>query len=300
MDKRDIKYLKQTNDLNYFRQQQQFALERKFATEDWEKQNQYNSPEQQMNRLRQAGLNPNLVYGKGADNTAMAISRTTSTPPQAIAPKRDMSGRLMNVASAANDFGQTLGNYYQTQNIQAQTDNLYAQNALLAKEGYLKDAELVDKTYSGKHKEFDLNLKQSLKDNIIEKSRLDNVKTRADTQYTLDENERKKLSSSLDLKKTLSEIALNKVHELKTQLESSRIPLEKSKIQQEIEASKAIIEVTRSDALMKQLQLQMAQNGVMPNDPWYYRTLAEISLNITGNHPDRKKSENRGHGGPTR
>jgi len=33
---------------------------------NWEMQNEYNSPAQQMQRLKEAGLNPNLVYGKGA------------------------------------------------------------------------------------------------------------------------------------------------------------------------------------------------------------------------------------------
>ena len=64
--------------LNYRAQKEQNELDRKYqefmynkqrqdAQFDWNQQNQYNSPEQQMNRLRQAGLNPNLVYGKGAE-----------------------------------------------------------------------------------------------------------------------------------------------------------------------------------------------------------------------------------------
>lgn len=35
--------------------------------QNWELENFYNSPEQQMKRLKEAGLNPNLVYGNGAD-----------------------------------------------------------------------------------------------------------------------------------------------------------------------------------------------------------------------------------------
>lgn len=34
--------------------------------EQWNRENAYNSPEQQMERLRAAGLNPNLVYGNGS------------------------------------------------------------------------------------------------------------------------------------------------------------------------------------------------------------------------------------------
>lgn len=41
----------------------------------WTMQNEYNSPAAQMQRLKDAGLNPNLVYGKGADNVAAPIQK---------------------------------------------------------------------------------------------------------------------------------------------------------------------------------------------------------------------------------
>lgn len=46
-------------------------------------QNQYNSPIEQMNRLRQAGLNPNLVYGNGVDgnqSNAATVSQANRNP----------------------------------------------------------------------------------------------------------------------------------------------------------------------------------------------------------------------------
>lgn len=39
--------------------------QRDWAVADWNKQNEYNHPSAQMERLREAGLNPNLVYGSG-------------------------------------------------------------------------------------------------------------------------------------------------------------------------------------------------------------------------------------------
>lgn len=43
----------------------------------WELNNQYNTPEMQMARLKEAGLNPNLVYGSGSvtGNTSTQIPR---------------------------------------------------------------------------------------------------------------------------------------------------------------------------------------------------------------------------------
>lgn len=45
----------------------------------WHLQNYYNSPIQQMQRLREAGLNPNLVYGNGGGTIA-----ATSAPPTKV------------------------------------------------------------------------------------------------------------------------------------------------------------------------------------------------------------------------
>lgn len=39
---------------------------------NWEKQNEYNSPSAQMQRYRQAGLNPNLIYGSGQSSAGQA------------------------------------------------------------------------------------------------------------------------------------------------------------------------------------------------------------------------------------
>lgn len=46
----------------------------------WNKQNQYNTPQMQMQRLTEAGLNPNLMYGQG--NTGNAASPQKSPVPE--------------------------------------------------------------------------------------------------------------------------------------------------------------------------------------------------------------------------
>ena len=42
--------------------------------EFWNMQNSYNTPKAQMGRLKDAGLNPNLIYGSGSANTGVAGS----------------------------------------------------------------------------------------------------------------------------------------------------------------------------------------------------------------------------------
>lgn len=46
----------------------------------WQMQNEYNTPANQMKRLQEAGLNPNLIYGSGSANTGVAGSIALSKP----------------------------------------------------------------------------------------------------------------------------------------------------------------------------------------------------------------------------
>jgi len=59
----------------------QSDLAYKRAVEQWHAQNKYNSPEQQMMRLKKAGLNPNLVYGAGTVVGNTQGSRPEYKPP---------------------------------------------------------------------------------------------------------------------------------------------------------------------------------------------------------------------------
>lgn len=79
--------------------QYQFDLNR----QQWEAENEYNSPKAQMQRLKEAGLNPNLVYGNGS-----VSGNTTTAGPRYDAPKAErnmekMSG-LLSFFSAYQDL----------------------------------------------------------------------------------------------------------------------------------------------------------------------------------------------------
>jgi hypothetical protein len=54
---------------------------RKNALSDWNRQNAYNNPKQQMQRYKEAGLNPNLIYNQ--QNTAQPVRSTDYVAPQA-------------------------------------------------------------------------------------------------------------------------------------------------------------------------------------------------------------------------
>ncbi|AXH73594.1 MAG: DNA pilot protein [Microviridae sp.] len=79
----------------------QNAADRQFQEEMWNKTNAYNSPEQQMARLKAAGLNPNLVYGNGATTTAQNITPMASKPLPAMNTGEVLSGAI----TQSQDFG---------------------------------------------------------------------------------------------------------------------------------------------------------------------------------------------------
>jgi hypothetical protein len=70
----------------------------------WEMQNQYNAPTAQMQRLNEAGLNPNLVYGSGGGSFTSPTPKSADAPTwNPTAPKVDASG-LSNTISQFYDL----------------------------------------------------------------------------------------------------------------------------------------------------------------------------------------------------
>jgi len=66
-------------DKKFIRQENQKA--RDFSLEMWNKTNEYNSPQAQMDRFVSAGLNPNLIYGDGASTLAQYVGSPGHSAP---------------------------------------------------------------------------------------------------------------------------------------------------------------------------------------------------------------------------
>ncbi len=83
-------------------------------TETWNKANAYNAPQAQMERLKEAGLNPNMIYGSG---TAAATGQTSTSMPKHQnyqTPVADLSQSLPNMLGILGQYadikGKTLSN----------------------------------------------------------------------------------------------------------------------------------------------------------------------------------------------
>jgi len=65
----------------------------------WAKQNEYNSPSQQMQRLKEAGINPNMAYAKGTiNNTVSSSPRMERAEAKSLTQNMPQLGNFMSLA----------------------------------------------------------------------------------------------------------------------------------------------------------------------------------------------------------
>jgi len=224
-----------------------YNKQRADAMADWERNNSYNSPIQQMNRLRQAGLNPNLVYGTGAANTAQMARSSQATPPSTIAPKIDTTP----VSNALNQ-------YYNAKQIETNISNTQENTRLAVKQGLLTDAKTASEIQGKATSEFQLEQSKKLQDQTIEAANLTNQEKRVNianitqqTAFGVERNDRERIASSRDLAKTMQEIIQSK------------------------ETTKNIKLNGEQERELRQLDINLRKTGVMPHDPIYIRAVAK-------------------------
>lgn len=88
---------------SFERQKELMRLQNQYAVENWSRENTYNTPQAQMQRLKAAGLNPNLVYGSGSvglDTTSGAISGPAA-PAAPMAQTTPLGNSAMDAVNAA-------------------------------------------------------------------------------------------------------------------------------------------------------------------------------------------------------
>lgn len=123
----------------------------------WNLQNEYNSPTQQMARVRAAGLNPNLVYGNGVTGNS-AGSTPQYEPAKFNAPAMQAyRGWNLGISDAISQFLA-----YRT--AKAQVDNMEAQNSLIRQQTATEATKQANIAASTSRSEFDLNMAKELKD----------------------------------------------------------------------------------------------------------------------------------------
>jgi hypothetical protein len=109
---------------------------RKWALQDWERQNRFNAPKQQMQRFKEAGLNPNLIYTQ--KNEAGPVRSTDYVAPQAP----DFQGVLSKSAQMKLQNQQLQNMELQNKAIEAQIIKTKADALYVASNTQFKDLDV--------------------------------------------------------------------------------------------------------------------------------------------------------------
>lgn len=125
-------------------QERENQINRQFAVDMWNKQNEYNLPTNQMQRLRDAGINPHLAYSNGQPmNTSNAPASPTGigSMPQGIAPQMNI-GEIFNALMTKAQIKQMEA---QTEKTLAEKEEVEARTEGIGKDNKVKDIELTHK-----------------------------------------------------------------------------------------------------------------------------------------------------------
>lgn len=260
-------------------QEQMYGWQRRDALADWQRETDYNSPTAQMARLRDAKLNPNLVYGNSVVQEAPAIR--SSSPPGGghEVPRGNM---FQGVSSGLMD-------YYDIKLKEAQTDNVRQATTVSVQDAVLKAAQTIatlrssEKTV-GETKEIQTRLSraQELVDISVDAAKASVNRTVAETGVMLSRNEREAAMNAQNIQESIARIGRMRIENLKTQAETARTEDERAKITAEITEIQGKIENLAYDASIKEQDLSLKKSGIQPHDPMYQRVVAELVQKMFG------------------
>lgn len=223
--------------------------------EFWAMQNEYNSPQAQMQRLQEAGLNPALMYGSGA---AGGNAGSIPTPETQSAQFRNPEWGTG--ISAAGLTG--INAMYDLEMKGAQTDNLRAQNQVIVADAALRAAQTANTLQSTERGIFDLDLDKDTRAISAEarKEALRQLKT--NTDLSINRDAREAAINSSNLQEAFQRMLSIQEQRANTIEERNRIRAQKQNIQ--------------LDSELKRLDIQLRKKGINPNDPMWSRIVGRV------------------------
>lgn len=215
---------------------------RSHDVEMWNRQNAYNTPEMQMQRLKEAGLNPNLIYGSGQASTGNADAPKGSPVPE-------VSNELATFAN--NQAIQMLSAYQDWQVKKAQIKNI--------------EAETQAKIYGNRYQEYLIPNYNILADSYVKKQRHDADRSHGLSLLNWQNWETKQKQFWHDVKSGAFEAR-------------SKMPGQQLKYQQQ--AIDYLRKQARQKDLQNQLDEQLKPYGMSTADELWQRLLAPYIKNV--------------------
>lgn len=157
----------------------------------WNLQNAYNSPTQQMARLRSAGLNPNLVYGSGV--TGNSAGSTPQYQPADIKRAELSSYRGWN-----QGLTDAVSNFLAYRSNRAQVENMEAQNSLIRQQTATEATRQANIAASTARSEFDLSQANRLKDVSVSMAEAQMSKAQHDASTAWSQSQQSWIKTNID------------------------------------------------------------------------------------------------------
>jgi len=253
--------------------QRNYNQQKRDNLEFWAMQNEYNSPQQQMQRFKDAGLNPNLIYGQGSAGNASPIQTADIKPTNVTDPRQGQQ----------NTFN--LSELYDLEIKAATVDNLRAQNTVIQQDALLKKA-LTQNTLTGEERRrFDLDFEGELRGVSADtrKEKLRQLKTTTD--ISINEDARRALLTNKTLEKAAEEMLNLREQRLNMRTERGRTQADTLRLKIETDRLRQTIENLKKDGTLKDLDLQLRKDGINPNDPMWARFLGRYLSNLLDENP---------------
>lgn len=227
------------------------SLQNEWNIQQWERENAYNSPEAQMQRLKQAGLNPNLAYENGTVNNVSAHS-----PTMQRAELQAYTNYANDYGSAGQQFMSGIGHVLQTLQTKAQTDMLSSQSDYVRTQIESEKLNQIYQQCKNADLKFDFDFKSELRNvnKMFRENELTNL---------LIQQEGSKIENTIKLA-NLDSIRIN------MSLSKEKIAL----VQQQIKLAMSQKGNLDEDTRRKKLDNGLIEKGINPNDPVIYRIVA--------------------------
>lgn len=223
-----------------------YQLTRKDNLEFWNMQNEYNSPQAQMQRFQDAGLNPNLIYGQAGDNSAANIPTPDVQPVNYRAPRVDKPD-LVSAMLAHADL----------QIKQAQARNLNEQTEVIRQDAMLRrlQAETSD---------FDLGFKREFRDVNADALKETVRQRKVTTDVMINRDAREAAMNSSNIQEAAQRML--------TLIEQRKgMSLERGRVVADTDRIRTNISIMEKEGILKDFEIALRQQGINPNDPLWAR-----------------------------
>lgn len=270
---------KMANDANLKAVRETNAANRELARYNWEQQvdmwnrnNEYNSPIQQMQRLKEAGLNPNLVYGSGVTGNSSSSIPTPQMPTQE-APHFEKydTGFIAQASDAA------VRAYQQQRQVDSQIELQKSQQSAIQSQNLVNNAKIAEIMTRNARGKFDLDLAKDLRKNSVEAAMLSTNQMKQ--KLAIGEEELKNFP--IQRAKMKSEISLMEANRNLSVKQAERISAEIWKISQEIVNFGVQRGLWQSQTRLNNANADRTELGTSFDEVTFNNRVARVSQDLT-------------------